>query len=163
MTLGVLPSSSVAAVLGLLSHWLYFIRGEHHLHALLFFKLFFWLPVVSCLVLVLGLRMPISDAVPLTVSLAASYLGGLWTSILIYRVFFHPLHHFPGPRLAKTSKLYHVSKLGKMDNFRKLAGWHQTYGDFVRIGKRARSLSWLTCPCEFGRASLAVRVWSCKP
>lgn len=128
----VIPSS---LALGLLSHWLYFIRGEHHLHALLFVKLFFWLPVLSCLSLVL-LQVQLSRAVQLTASIAAAYLGALWTSIIIYRTFCHRLHHFPGPGWARTSKLYHVAQLGKMDNFRQLATWHQRYGDFVRIGKR---------------------------
>lgn len=54
--------------------------------------------------------------------------------MLIYRSFFHRLHPFPGPPLARTSKFYHCLKLGKMNNFRKLAGWHEEYGDFVRIG-----------------------------
>lgn len=135
MNPGVLASSSAAVALGLLSHWFYFIRGEHHLHALLFFKLFFCLPVLSCLILVLLAHVKVSDAIQLVASVAAAYLGAVWTSMIIYRAFFHRLHGFPGPRFAKTSKLYHVCQLGKMDNFRKLAGWHQTYGDFVRIGK----------------------------
>lgn len=141
--LDMLPISSVAATLGLLSHWLYFIRGEHHLNALRFVKLFFWLPVALCLILTMLLHVTLSHAVQLTASIAAAYLGALWTSMIIYRVFFHRLHGFPGPRLAATSKLYHVCRLGKMDNFRKLAGWHQAYGDFVRIGKPASLLaSW---------------------
>ncbi|MCJ1464976.1 hypothetical protein MMC07_003591 [Pseudocyphellaria aurata] len=126
-------------VLGLLSHWLYFIRGEHHLHALLFVKLFFWLPILSCLSLVL-LRVPFARAVQLTASVAAAYLGALWTSIIIYRTLFHRLHHFPGPALARTSKLYHVAQLGQMKNFRQLAAWHQRYGDFVRIGPAELSI-----------------------
>lgn len=133
----VLKASGVAATLGLLSHWLHFIRGEHHLHALRFFKFFFWFPIVSCLILVLLVHVKMSHALQLIASVMAAYLGALWTSMIIYRAFFHRLHHFPGPRLAKTSKLYHVSQLGKMDNCQKLAGWHQAYGDFVRIGKPA--------------------------
>lgn len=136
-----LPISSVAATLGVLSHWLYFIRGEHHRNALLFFKLFFWLPLASCLILTGLVHVTLSHAVQLTASIAAAYLGALWTSMIIYRVFFHRLRGFPGPRLAATSKLYHVCRLGKMDNFRKLAGWHQAYGDFVRIGKLASLLT----------------------
>lgn len=139
---GVLPSSSVAATLGLLSHWFYFIRGEHHRRAVLLCKLLLWLPIASCLILVLLLQWQFSHAVRLTASMVAAYLGALWTSMLTYRAFFHPLHPFPGPYGAKTSKLYHVFQLisGRMDNFRRLAAWHQTYGDFVRIGKAGRLL-----------------------
>lgn len=150
---GVLPSSTVAAGLGLLSHWLYFIRGEHHRRALLLCKLLLGVPVASCLILVLLRQWQLSHAVRLTASMVAAYLAALWTSMLTYRAFFHPLHRFPGPRGAKTSKLYHVVHLifGQMDNFHRLAAWHQAYGDFVRIGKAGRLLILLFRPCAPGR------------
>lgn len=130
-----LPTLSVgAASAGVLSHILYFIHGEHHKEALFLFTLFLLLPPASCLILTRFLQLSLSHVVQLTTTFITSYLGALWTSMIIYRSFFHRLHSFPGPPLARTSKLYHCLKLGKMDNFRKLAGWHGEYGDFVRIG-----------------------------
>ncbi len=129
--------SLVAATTGVLSHLLYFIRGEHHKNALFLFILSIWLPPLSSLVLVQFLESSFSHAAQLTASFTAAYLGALWTSMIIYRAFFHRLNHFPGPPLAKTSKLYHCFKLSKMDNFRKLTRWHEEYGDFVRIGTQS--------------------------
>lgn len=132
---GVLPILSVvAASAGLLSHVFYFIHGEHQKEALFLFTLLLLLPPMSCLILTCFLQLSLSHAAQLTATSITSYLGALWTSMIIYRSYFHRLHHFPGPTLARASKLYHCLKLGKMDNFRKLAGWHRQYGDFVRTG-----------------------------
>lgn len=132
---GVLPILSVvAASAGLLSHVFYFIHGEHQKEALFLFTLLLLLPPMSCLILTCFLQLSLSHAAQLTATSITSYLGALWTSMIIYRSYFHRLHHFPGPTLARASKLYHCLKLGKMDNFRKLAGWHREYGDFVRTG-----------------------------
>lgn len=131
----VMPVLSLGAVIaGVLSHIFYFIHGEHHKEASFLFTLFLLLPPVSCLILTRFWQLSISYAVQLIATSITSYLGALWTSMLIYRSIFHRLRRFPGPPLARTSKFYHCLKLGKMDNFRKLAGWHEEYGDFVRIG-----------------------------
>jgi hypothetical protein len=37
---------------------------------------------------------------------SSAFLVGLYGSILVYRAFFHRLHHFPGPFAARLSKLY---------------------------------------------------------
>lgn len=131
----VMPVLSLGAMIaGVLSHIFYFIHGEHHKEASFLFTLFLLLPPVSCLILTRFWQLSISYAVQLIATSITSYLGALWTSMLIYRSIFHRLRRFPGPPLARTSKFYHCLKLGKMDNFRKLAGWHEEYGDFVRIG-----------------------------
>jgi len=53
----------------------------------------------------------------------------------VYRLFFHPLSHFPGPKLAATTKLfeaYHM--ILKNDWLETLEKLHQRYGPVVRIG-----------------------------
>lgn len=131
----VMPILSVgAATAGFLSHILYFIHGEHHKEASFIFTVFLLLPPISCLILTRFWQLSFSYAVQLTATSMTSYLGALWMSMMIYRSIFHRLRRFPGPPLARISKFYHCLKLGKMDNFRKLAGWHGEYGDFVRIG-----------------------------
>ena len=47
---------------------------------------------------------------------------------------FHPLHHFPGPALAKVSKLWNVAHCLGSKNHLLLDGLHKEYGDFVRTG-----------------------------
>ena len=128
-------SCGIAASLGVSSHLLYFIRGEHHTHALPILELSLALPVVSVIALVQFEQYSLFLAAKTTACVALSYIGSLWTSMIIYRSFFHPLRHFPGPPLAKVSKFYHVLCCCTRDNHRLKAEWHERYGDFVRIGK----------------------------
>jgi hypothetical protein len=125
-----------AATAGALCHWLYFIHGEHHRAAPQLLTLSVTLPALTCLGLWNFTQLSISQAVKLTAELAGSYSAALWTSILLYRVFFHRLKRFPGPFMATTSKLWHVLKLApRSDNFIQLDRLHKQYGDFVRTGK----------------------------
>lgn len=128
-------ATGIAALFGVLSHLLYFIRGEHHTKAILMAKLLVLIPATLWVVAVHFFQLGVWHGGQFSCSLTAAYLGAMWTSMIIYRSFFHRLHHFPGPRLAKTSKLVHFLGLGRLDNFRKLTRWHQKYGNFVRIGE----------------------------
>ena len=67
-------------------------------------------------------------------SFSACYFGGLYASLLWYRIYFSPLQHFPGPFAAKISRLWFSAKIRKLDAFRKVHELHEKYGDFVRIG-----------------------------
>lgn len=128
-------ATGVAALFGVLSHLLYFIRGEHHTKAILMFKLFVLVPLTMWVVLVHFFYFSLVQGGLLSCSVIAAYLGAMFSSMIIYRSFFHRLHRFPGPPLVKTSKLVHFLSLRKLDNFRKLNRWHQKYGNFVRIGQ----------------------------
>lgn len=55
--------------------------------------------------------------------------------LTIYRLFFHPLRHFPGPKLAATTRLvehyYQIFQGGQFPfAYRK---WHDQYGPIIRI------------------------------
>ncbi|KAF2680749.1 putative benzoate 4-monooxygenase cytochrome P450 [Lentithecium fluviatile CBS 122367] len=121
-----------AFILGVSSHIFYFRRGEHHMSGP-------WLaacvPFSWTLIAVLRLRneSPIS-AVRGSTLLLGIYAASLYGSIIIYRVVFHPLRHFPGPILARVSKFWHVFKLSDLQNQLLLEDLHQQYGDIVRIG-----------------------------
>lgn len=66
-----------------------------------------------------------------------SFHTGLFTSLVLYRLFFHRLHKFPGPVGAKVSRFYSVSKTVKnVTYYRELAEMHEQYGDFIRTGPR---------------------------
>ena len=64
------------------------------------------------------------------------YYATLFSSIIIYRISpFHPLSKYPGPFLAKITKLHgiRVMKTGKNHIYHKKL--HEKYGPYVRVGK----------------------------
>lgn len=76
-----------------------------------------------------------TDSFIRTLAIACSFNTGLFASILIYRGRFHRLHRFPGPLLAKLSRLYALKNaaLTKKSHIA-LQRLHGEYGDFVRVG-----------------------------
>lgn len=125
-----------ATAAGTLSHWTYFAHGEHHAAAPRLLSLSIFLPVLICVILWRAGSFTLEQAGTMAMGLTGSFFGGLWTSIVIYRLLFHRLRSFSGPLLARTSKLWHVWKvLPNFDNFRQLDELHRKYGDFVRTGK----------------------------
>jgi hypothetical protein len=125
-----------AAAAGALSHWTYFIHGEHHVQAPHLLGISMASPILICLGIWKFTSLDAPQAAILAAKLVGSYSTALWSSILLYRVFFHRLRAFPGPWMAKTSKLWHVWKLApRSDNFRQLDKLHREYGDYVRTGK----------------------------
>lgn len=87
-----------------------------------------------------GIGEPLVKAFLTTTTLAGYYLTGLYGSLIIGRIFFSPLRHFPGPFRAKISSLGFSVKLRKGDSHRKLLALHQKYGDFVRVGSSDLSI-----------------------
>ncbi|KAK5135452.1 hypothetical protein LTR08_005240 [Meristemomyces frigidus] len=67
--------------------------------------------------------------------LAAIFLCS--TCTIIYRLYFHPLSHFPGPKLAAATKWYEcyfdVLKGEGGQYFRRISEMHDHYGSIVRI------------------------------
>ncbi|KAE8378838.1 cytochrome P450 [Aspergillus bertholletiae] len=129
-----LTGESLAVLSGVLAHRLVFIHGEWHLLVATL--------VVSHLALLGGLYalravwaeyVP-DQALPHPVTLVCLYLSSLFSSIAVYRVFFHQLRHFPGPRLAAVSKLWHVWRCRSSRGHHVLEDWHHKYGTFVRTG-----------------------------
>jgi tryprostatin B 6-hydroxylase len=121
--------------LGVVSHLTYFIHGEHHNSAPTLAVLCGIVPVLLYIGQVFYMDTQISQAARNTATIYISYFAGLWTSIIIYRVFFHRLNGFPGPFMAKVSKLWHVYQvIPKSDNRLVIDRLHKTYGPFVRTG-----------------------------
>ncbi|KAH8990970.1 high nitrogen upregulated cytochrome P450 monooxygenase 2 [Lactarius akahatsu] len=77
-----------------------------------------------------------------TVLLAFLAYGSAVTSLaLIYRLSpFHPLAKYPGPAIAKTSRLWAAYHCAKGDLHRLYKSLHDRYGDVVRVGPNELSI-----------------------
>ncbi|KAF7879414.1 hypothetical protein EAF04_000610 [Stromatinia cepivora] len=132
----------VPAIAGIAAHLGYFIHGEHHMQSLqwllttIFSPLFLFLTILK-----FDITSSYITDLKLTAIILISFFTSLTGSILIYRIVFHPLRHFPGPLAAKCSKLTHVMRLlGNSDNYLQTHALHKVYGDIVRIGPNELSI-----------------------
>lgn len=143
------PLNIGAAILGVASHLIYFIRNEHHLQAGRLVRVYSLAVCVLCLVVSeMNGEVP-RKAAFLSAALGLSYFLGMFTSMVTYRIFFHRLNRFPGPFGAKVSKLWHAWHVLDSKQYLLLDKLHKTYGDFVRTGKHSikailqGSLTWV--------------------
>lgn len=123
------------AVAGLFAHHGLFIWGEWHLAAP---RVIFGHVALSAIAWWYPLRHEsamLLEHTRLCLYFFASYIISLFTSIVLYRLFFHRLRGFPGPKFAAASKLWHVFKTRHGNNFQVLENMRQQYGNFVRTGK----------------------------
>ena len=135
-----------AAVAGIIAHCGLFIRVEWHLEGP---KVMFGHIALGSLAWWFFLRhesVTISEHIRLCSLVFGSYIISLFSSIVIYRLFFHRLRDFPGSRLAAASKLWHIFKCRHSKNFRILEDTYRQYGQFVRTGK----LSCFSDPVDLG-------------
>lgn len=124
-----------AGIVGLFAHAFYFIHWTTDTEAL---------KMVVCHLMALSAVFPIeiiargaSGGTSAGFAVFGSYLGALFTSIIVYRVFFHRLRHFPGPFWARVSKVYgiYLARNWKMhEEHDKIL---KKYGDLVRIGEKS--------------------------
>jgi hypothetical protein len=125
----------LAAVTGLLAHNVIFIRGEWHRQASELCALSFALPVVLW---VLELRHDdrlTYEGLQNIFSVTGSFFAGLFVSIVVYRLMFHRLRKYPGPFLARITKLWHFYHCRNTQNHLLMEGLRQQYGNCVRVGK----------------------------
>ncbi|KXH40889.1 cytochrome P450 [Colletotrichum simmondsii] len=127
-------------VLGLLCgvavHLGIFIHGEWHVQAPQIALGHFWL--FSCFAALSRYYKGsvVGDLCHSLLILSAGYLPGLFTSIILYRFYFHRLSTagFKGPWYARVTKLWHVWACRGCKNHLLLENLHEQYGDFVRTG-----------------------------
>ncbi|KAI1819402.1 cytochrome P450 [Xylaria intraflava] len=135
--------------LGVILHLGLFIRGEWHLHAASIF-----LAHLLAFTLLIAKQLVSAPATWYEAALIPFlvYLCGLLVSISVYRLYFHRLRSFPGPRLAALSKIWHVWLSRDSRSHLVLESWRQQYGTFVRTGPseitifHPAALEWLDGP-----------------
>jgi hypothetical protein len=133
---GLAATCCYAAAAGVTAHLGYFIYGERHQEAPATVLLPIVTPTVMFWVQFLYLQQAFAESAFYTLAISSSFAIALWTSMVIYRLFFHSLRQFPGPIGARVSKFYHwYHSFPRFDCFQWLDRMHLQYGDFVRTGK----------------------------
>ncbi|CAD0109773.1 unnamed protein product, partial [Aureobasidium uvarum] len=84
--------------------------------------------------LALGSRHSFIEAFGQSSTLFGFVALGLYSSLLSYRLVWHPLRRFPGPLGAEVSSLWFSLQVTYFDAHRKALELYETYGSFVRVG-----------------------------
>lgn len=131
----------IVAAAGAATHLGYFNRGEHHLYGVKYLQIFLatFATAVAFLMYVHG--EPMTQAFATVATFTGFYLGGLYTSLVLYRTIFHPLNKFAGPFGARISGLWLSVQLKDRTGHRKILRLHEEHGEFVRIGSSNLSIS----------------------
>lgn len=119
------------------SHITYFCHSERDLIAKQIFLVAIFAPLAFQSLFQFHLKLPFWSCVQLTSTIYGSFLLGMWSSMVVYRIWFHPLRNFPGPFWAKVTKLW-IPYTHWRTNWQYhlvMLELHKKYGDIVRIGK----------------------------
>lgn len=131
---------------GVLLHLLIFSRNEWDRRSPWIFSFFCSLFAGSLLTLSLGYKHYYVEAFLETIALECVLLGGLLSSMMVYRVLLHPLRSFPGPIGARITAFWFTKEsIPDLKFYVKLRRYHDYYGDFVRIRKNEAALRMLSC------------------
>lgn len=118
---------------GILSHLVHFIHGHRAWEAP---KIVGFYLIAICLLLVRSIHSQgVVHGASTAGIISASYFLGLFTSIIVYRLFFHRTRRFPGPFAAKITKLYGPYEALDGKSHLHWSKLFEEYGDIVRIGK----------------------------
>jgi uncharacterized membrane protein YozB (DUF420 family) len=99
-----LEARPAAVLAGILSHLLFFKRGERQLHPERYLLTFLLAFACSVLTLHHAEQLPLRAAFQTTATFAGLYLAGLYSSLIVYRLLFNPLNKFPA-RSGRASRL----------------------------------------------------------
>ena len=148
------PSLILAGVIGLSIHLLYFRRFEHHMYGGSYVQLGASLIAGCTFWLARTYSIPLSAAFERVFCHAVALLTGLYSSLLAYRLFWHPLRRFPGPFGARISSLWLSTQLKNGNAHKKMLELHRQYGPFIRIGSSDLAISHpLGVPGVYGQGS----------
>ncbi|KAL8919479.1 MAG: hypothetical protein Q9208_006764 [Pyrenodesmia sp. 3 TL-2023] len=130
----------VAFVAGALCYIGHFHRGEHHLYGATYVQ-FHTVVYLGLVALFYRLGFRLVEAILQTCVYDGVFLAGLYTSLLVYRVFLNPLNVFPGPWLARVTSFDLPFRIRKSQLYKTLQDLHRQHGHFVRIGTGELSIT----------------------
>ena len=139
-----IPSSIplLLACAGVLSHLLFFIQIDPITYAPALLVGIISAPALLTGALQILISASFLNAAVLATTWYCSYLSGVYSSMIVYRLLFHRLRSYPGPFSARLSQLVHVvSVVTHVNNFRRLEQLHEQYGEYVRIGPNMISIA----------------------
>jgi hypothetical protein len=131
---------SLAFGIGVASHIFWFNGREHHFYGSSYVATTLFILAGGTSALCKGYGLPLREAFASTSTIVASILAGLYTSLIIYRLFLNPLNIFPGPYWVRLGNLAWSSQLTNFDSYYKLKALHDKHGDIVRIGSHDLSI-----------------------
>ena len=133
---------TVACVTGVTGHLALFIHGEWERHAPRIARLALLAEIALFLVSWKLQQFVFRNALAHWLVWNVGFDIGLFGSIGVYRLLFHPLRAYPGPRGATLTGFYSIGLTVSGFQFhKKIQGLHQRYGDFVRIRPREISIN----------------------
>jgi hypothetical protein len=131
---------ALAFASGVALHALWFNGREHHFYGWGYIFTTLLTFISGMLVLSRGYGFPFGQAVTSSFSLVSTVLGGIYSSLAVYRLFLNPLNRFPGPYWTRLGNIAWSAQLGKADGYQKLKALHDKHGDIVRIGSHDLSI-----------------------
>ncbi|SPO07713.1 related to pisatin demethylase cytochrome P450 [Cephalotrichum gorgonifer] len=132
---------AAAGVLGVASHLLYFMHGEHDRYAHRWiFRTLAGIGLLAAGVFHVTEKRAVLTA-GLTSALTASFVTGLFGSISVYRLFLHRLGRFPGPFWSRLSNFRHMYVIRNSDNYLYVQKLHKKHGQFIRTGPSTMSIT----------------------
>lgn len=126
--------------IGVASHIFWFNGREHHFYANTYVTTTLLILAGGTSALCKGYGLPLGEAFASTSTIVFAVLAGLYTSLIIYRLFLNPLNRFPGPYWVRLGNIAWSSQLTNFDSYYKLKALHDKHGDFVRIGSTTLAL-----------------------
>lgn len=124
----------LSVIFGIVLHQYVFRKGEWHLHAPQLFAI--WLISYPSFFTVeyMFLERHIFHSLSRATLTFGCTMIAIFASMVTYRLLFHSLCKFPGPKLAATSKLWHSYQCWNGKNHLVLDDLRSRYGDYVRTG-----------------------------